>query len=1114
MDDAELDAVGRHLADCPACCDRLAAAAADPMVARLRVAVADPGEELPGRAEAVRAIRAIRAGLLRSAGPTAVPVDTLGPGRHRAGPMPAGRVGEYDLLEEVGRGGMGVVYRARHRVLNRPGAVKMILAGRFASEADRLRFRLEAELAARVRHPHVVPVYEVGEQDGCPFLAMEWVAGGSLADRLDDRPWPAAAAAELVETVALAVQAAHDEGVVHRDLKPANILLGIEDWGLKIEDWGLKIEDLEAAGSGLQSSISNLQSSIPKVADFGLARAVDGPGLTLTGVAAGTPEYMAPEQATGGRAAVGPGTDVYAVGVILYRLLTGRTPFAGDDPLAVLAAVAGREPPRLRRLNPAVPRDLEAVCLKCLEKKPHRRYDTARELAADLARFRAGRPVAARRVGAAARAARWGRRNPGTAGLLTALAAAIVVGFGLVTWKWREADGLRQVADDRRADAEASATAADARRREARRNLYVANVRLAKRAVDTAQLAHARELLVEAAAGEPGDDDLRGFEWHYLHRLAHPAARTVARHPAGIFWSAVSPDGRLVAACGPDATLRVTAVADGREVFAVRPPAGAQVAAFAPDGRRLAVDSGAEVLLLDTRTWEPAHRLAVGGGPSFAVVFHPDGRRLAVATQSGGAQIWDAETGRRVAEYRPDGHPARGLAYSPDGRHLAVGGADGVVRLCDPETGTVGVRSGPTAVGIGRQWVAYRPDGRLVAVGAGGGAVRLLDPDTGADRPGLPEAVPGGLRDLAFGPGGGVLAAAGGDGTVRVWEVGTGRLRLTLKGHTESVTGVAVTADGRVITTSQDRTVVEWDPAGSAESVALGEAGGLVAAVAWSPDGRRVAAAEVGGGVRVWADAGGEPAVIGGHQELAHGLAFGPGGRLATTGNDLTGRVWEPGGGRPAVGLVGHTAPPCGVAFAPDGRRVATGGYDATVRLWDAAIGRPERTMAAGKYPVHGVAFSPDGRHVAAAAHEPEVRVWEADTGRPVAVLAVGCGAAWAVAYSPDGRHLAAVGEEGAEVREADTGRLAFALRGVGGVRWVSYSADGRRLLTAGQDGAMRVWDAADGRELLALDAAGPIVSPAFSPDGRLAAGVGGTVRVWEAFPLPPDLLRRRRLTD
>jgi serine/threonine-protein kinase len=304
------------------------------------------------------------------------------------------RIEGYDVEAVVGRGGMGIVYRARHRRLNRPVALKMILAGAYASPQDRARFQREAEAVAALRHPNVVQVYDSGEAGGRPYFTMEFVEGGTLAEKLARTPLAARPAADLVAALAGAVHAAHASGVVHRDLKPANVLLTAD--------------------------------GTPKVTDFGLARYVEGgPELTLSGTRVGTPSYMAPEQALGRSRAIGPATDVYALGAILYELLTGRPPFKGESAAETERQVIANDPVPPSRLNAGVPRDLETVCLKCLHRDPARRYPSAAALVDDLRRFLAGAPIAARPAGRRERLARWVRRHPAAAGLLATLAVLI-----------------------------------------------------------------------------------------------------------------------------------------------------------------------------------------------------------------------------------------------------------------------------------------------------------------------------------------------------------------------------------------------------------------------------------------------------------------------------------------------------------------------------------------------------------------------------------------------------------------------------------------------------------------------------------------------------------------
>jgi serine/threonine-protein kinase len=347
----------------------------------------------------------------------------------------------YEVLRELGRGGMGVVYLARQVGLRRLVALKMILAGGHAGEAARARFRTEAEAVARLQDPHIVTVHEVGEHQGLPYLCLEYVEGGSLARRLDGTPLPARPAAQLVEALARAADYAHRRGVVHRDLKPANVLLAAD--------------------------------GTPKITDFGLAKLLDeADGPTGTGDVMGTPSYMAPEQTGQHGHPVGPATDVYALGAILYELLTGRPPFKGATALDTVFQVAHQEPVPPRRLQPGVPRDLETVCLKCLAKEPAKRYASAGGLADDLDRFLQDRPTLARPAGKLESLWRWCRRSPKVAGLAAALAVALAAGFAAVTGLW-----LR--ADEQRARARAHEVGAEEQRRQAE-----ANYRLALQAVD------------------------------------------------------------------------------------------------------------------------------------------------------------------------------------------------------------------------------------------------------------------------------------------------------------------------------------------------------------------------------------------------------------------------------------------------------------------------------------------------------------------------------------------------------------------------------------------------------------------------------------------------------
>ena len=331
--------------------------------------------------------------------------------------LPAGTFAGYDLLEEVGRGGMGVVFKARHKSLDRIVALKVLRSD--GTGEERKRLDREAQAVARLQHPNIVQVYEFGESAGRAFVSLEFVDGQSLARRLRGTPLPARQAAALVEILARAMHYAHEKGVIHRDLKPANVLLA-----------GTPEMRLEARNA--------------KVADFGLAKKLDTQGDTHSGAVLGTPSYMAPEQAEARSAAVDRRTDVYGLGAILYELLTGRPPFRADTPLQTLKQVVEAEPARPRLLNAAVPRDLETVCLKCLQKEPPRRYPSAAALADDLRRFVQGEPVRARSIGALGRGWRWCRRKPALAALSAVLVLAVLGGLAGILFQWRRAEVARR----------------------------------------------------------------------------------------------------------------------------------------------------------------------------------------------------------------------------------------------------------------------------------------------------------------------------------------------------------------------------------------------------------------------------------------------------------------------------------------------------------------------------------------------------------------------------------------------------------------------------------------------------------------------------------------------
>jgi serine/threonine protein kinase len=432
---AKRDTVARHVEGCAPCQEKLARLAGTPDPERWRRA-----GHLPQGSEAEEAmVRRLKRVPPSSAAPRLGQADRpAGDSPPAADPTPGASAADppavpgFEILGELGRGGMGVVYQARQVALQRTVALKMVRNGAHAGPKELARFRAEAAVLARLQHPNIVQIYEVGEAAGRPYFALEFVAGGSLAQQLRGTPQPMRPAAQLVETLARAVHAAHASGVVHRDLKPANILLQ--------KDEGGRMKDATGQGAAASSFILHPSSFRPKITDFGVAKCVAGdgeaPGLrspTVTGELLGTPQYMAPEQAATPHQAVGPAADVYALGAILYELLTGRPPFTGETPLDTVLQVLHTELVPVTSLQPNVPRDLETICLKCLRKEPHKRYGSALELAEDLQRFLRDEPIQARPVRAVEKLWRWGRHHPVAAGLLAAALLAPVVALTVLS---------------------------------------------------------------------------------------------------------------------------------------------------------------------------------------------------------------------------------------------------------------------------------------------------------------------------------------------------------------------------------------------------------------------------------------------------------------------------------------------------------------------------------------------------------------------------------------------------------------------------------------------------------------------------------------------------------
>jgi len=1072
------------------------------------------------------------------------------------------RLGRYELLEEIGRGGMGFVYRARQTGLGREVAIKVMREGPFAGPQERERFRREAAAAARLRHPNIVAVFEEGEVDGHAYFSMELVCGQTLAQLTQNGPLEPGRAARYAFTIASAVESAHAAGILHRDLKPANVLIDAQDE--------------------------------PRITDFGLAMRLDLEDATLTQGIIGSPGYMSPEQAEPQRGPLGVASDVYSLGALLYQLLTGRPPFAGASAASTLAQVLNNDPVPPRQLNSAVPLDLETICLKCLEKNPAKRYPTALALAEDLKRFLKDQPIQGRPVSRTERLWRWCRRQPVVAGLsggVLLLLLVVAVGSSIAALRISKARIAEHDERERAVTAGRRLTESNERLTDTVRLLELQRAEdLLTAGNSSTAIAH----LAEIARRDPSNHVAASrLVSGLIHRSTAILAVPPLKHQGPISAIDVKADGASLLVASSDGVAQLWFIPSGQPVGPPMTHSSPITAAkFSPDGNLIATGSqDGSVRLWDGVTSEPLPARMGHHGPVTDLNFDPSGSFLISATENTAVRIWSVPSGNQVrgiggfgsaataALFVPDGSTnvlactARGgvtiwngasgekvvsmrghrdhitaAHFTRDGSRLLTASRDGTARLWDTATGQEMIE--PLQH---NNWVLsaeFDPKERLIVTSCQDGTVRFWSAKDG--RPwGATLKHDGAVRSVAFSPSGESVATASLDVTARLWNPETGAMLCQPLWHGEMVTKALFAWGGsRLVTASSDRQVRIWDVTGrnyqpltaletnhihtldvapDGKSFAAATKEGFVwrcdmatgrplaaplvldaaaTGVAFSPDGQWLA---VGGGRRhelqVWELSTGLPRFIElpRHDGVIRNASFSPeGNRLLTFSVDGTARIWDAVTGAAATPPLKHERDVYWAEFSPDGRLVATASLDSTARVWDATTGIPITGPLRHLDNVRHAAFSPDSSRLATASTDNHARIWNARTGELLADLPhariVNC-----ARFSPDGRLVAtACIDRTARIWDANNGQaLTPPMRHDHFVDDARFSPDGTRLLTCSLDGTIRLWDVKTGRPLTEPLLSGKSVGaymPRFTPDGRrvVVARAGKGAAIWE----------------
>lgn len=984
------------------------------------------------------------------------------------GPIHEPTFGDYLIQCEIARGGMGVVYKAFHQSLNRVVALKCMQSGALANPRDVQRFQGEAQAAAKLDHPHIVPVFDVGSHANLHYYAMGFIDGETLLSKLRSGPLDSRVAAVLLETLARAVAYAHQQGVVHRDLKPGNILID--------------------------------QTGQPRITDFGLAKRLqEDSNITVPGEIIGTPNYIPPEQADGCIREITPAVDIYALGAILYCVLTGRPPFLSSSSSETLRQVLNCEPILPRHLNPGIPKDLETICLKCLQKIPAKRYSSALELAEDLRRYLAGQAIVARPITAVERGWRWCRRNPVVASLTMLVAVVAVAGASVSLSYAVQASSKAHEAEEHLRQANLVTTQLRVEQDRTNQVLYHSQIQQAYKEWDHGNLRRFGELL------DSCEPRYRGWEHRFLSTLPHQGHQSWTGHTSQVRCVAVSPDGLELVSGGRDRVLRVWDIATRREIHTLAEHRGeVSCVAFSQNGRWLISGSADKtVRVWDRKTMKRRRvmRSFTTGLKSLAMA--PDGQKFVAATVDGTVKVIRFATFEELLTLHLPDNAVHQIAISPDGKLVAAAVADKSVKLWDIETGAevASLNGHVNEVNC----VAYDHSGKWLVSGDQRGMVKVWDIAAHAESRSFQGSTIA-INTVAFSGNGQRVLSGGHDQMLSEWDLKTGILMRRLRGHSRPISCMTTSpAFPQIISGSEDNTLKFWESNPDQESVvALGHSA-LIDLVAFDPTHALVATSSPDHSIRIWDMATGKQLRTC-QDPVTHnkGLAFTPDAKqVLNIDSDGQLHLWDVETGQ-KVATRGQ-AHSCGAASLSRSLKVyATSGANKIIQLWNVEDGEKIAELSGHSDGVYGLAISPDDQWIASVSSDKTVRLWDASRHQVVHVLNGHTKRPRSVAFDSTGRRLVTTGDDASiRVWEVATGKQLLEMHGhIGYVRTARFSPDGKRIVSAGLDAQLKLWDAQTGDEILTLRGHhDPVLFAAFSPNGRFMAscGSGKVLRIWDA---------------